>query len=77
MNDKGISYVQAGSLGVGAAYLNWVSTYGTAVVTTLAILVALLTAANQGRALYVSFREKRTNNKEKDGDVQCNELGGK
>lgn len=75
MNDKGIAYVQTGSLGAGAAYLNWVSTYGTAVVTTLAILVALLTAANQGRALYLSIRDKRKLKKEKDGDVHNEPCG--
>lgn len=69
MNDR-FAVVQAGSLGAGAIYLNWVSTYGAALVTTLAILVAALTAVNQGRALYLSFRDKRANKqKEKDGDV--------
>ncbi|WPJ54341.1 hypothetical protein RCIP0075_00019 [Klebsiella phage RCIP0075] len=77
MNDKGIAYAPLGGLGAGAAYLNWVSQYGAVVLTTLGILVAVLTLFNQGRALYLSFRDKRINQKEKDGDVHCNEHGGK
>jgi hypothetical protein len=64
MTDRGVAYLQAGGLGAGAAYLNWVSTYGTAAVTTLAILVAFLTAVNQGRQLYLSFRRRRTKEEE-------------
>lgn len=54
-----------GGLGLGAAYVNWISTYGTAVVTTLAILVAAVTLASRAHEFYEKWRQRR---KEKTGD---------
>lgn len=43
MSTKVSDVTVVGGLGFGAAYMNFVSTYGTAVITTLAILVAVVT----------------------------------
>ncbi|UOL49249.1 hypothetical protein [Stenotrophomonas phage BUCT603B1] len=59
------------SLGAGASYLNWVSTYGASVVTTLAILVAVTALAKNGWDLYDKWRKQ----KQEDGDVHSNNGG--
>lgn len=44
MSNRAVSDLTVvGGLGAGSAYLNFVSTYGSAVITTLAILVAVVT----------------------------------
>lgn len=65
MNLRSTDPITVGGLGAGAAYLNWVSTYGTAVVTTLAILVALVTLVTKVQELRANWRKR----KEMDGDV--------
>lgn len=65
MNLRSTDPITVGGLGAGAAYLNWVSTYGTAVVTTLAILVAILTAYAKVQEIRRNWRKR----KEMDGDV--------
>lgn len=56
--------VTVSSLGAGAAYLQWVSTYGTAVVTTLAILVGVLAVASK----VMELRSWWIKRKERPGD---------
>lgn len=71
MSFRSTDPITVGGLGAGAAYLNWVSTYGAAVVTTLAIVVALVTLVTKVQELRANWRKR----KEKDGDVpneQCN-----
>lgn len=72
MSLKTTDSITVGSLGFGAVYLNWVSTYGTAVVTTLAILIAVVTLAQKVQEMARNWRKR----KEMDGDVPNND-GGK
>lgn len=68
MTAKTPDAITVGGLGIGAAYLNWVSTYGTAVVTTLAIMVALLTVFTKAQEIVKNWR----NRKERPGDGREN-----
>lgn len=60
-----VDALSVGGLGLGAAYINWVSTYGSAIVTTLAILVAAVTLAAKVHEFYERWNKRR---KEKTGD---------
>lgn len=62
--------VTVSSLGGAAAYLNWVSTYGASIVTTLAILVGVTALAKNGWDLYDKWRKRKE--RPGDGHDECN-----
>lgn len=54
------SFAVAASLGLAAGYLNFISMYGAAIVTTIAIIVGIVNLANG----VMTFMEKRRKKKE-------------
>uniref|UniRef100_A0AAU7J8M3 Holin n=1 Tax=Xanthomonas phage MK21 TaxID=3148942 RepID=A0AAU7J8M3_9CAUD len=48
-----------GGLGMGSAYLNFVSSYGSAIITTLAVLVAVVTLALRVQEFIYKLKKQR------------------
>lgn len=48
-----------GGLGMGSAYLNFVSSYGSAIITTLAVLVAVVTLALRVQEFLYKLKKHR------------------
>lgn len=71
MSTASTDALTVGGLGLGAAYLNWVATYGTSVVTTLAILIAVVTLVSRVQE-FLQARGKRKK-KETTGDGPDND----
>ncbi len=63
MNGKIGDFLAVGGLGAGAAYLNFVSTYGAAIVTTLAILAGVIVLGLRGYELWAKIKEARNGSK--------------